>query len=73
MPCIVVNNEFAHKTLVKELGFLFIGMPRDTHSVFQKRTNTQNKRYGAEETYTELCRTVDVWITLSFQTFFLEL
>ena len=46
---------------------------RDTHLVLQKRTKSQNKRLGAQETCTNLCGTDDVWITVSFQTFFLEL
>ena len=46
---------------------------RDTHFVPQKRTNPQINRFGAQETCAELCGTVDVWITVSFQTFFLEL
>ena len=46
---------------------------RDTHFVLQKSTNPQNKRFGAQETRTELCGTVDVWITVSFEAFFLEL
>ena len=46
---------------------------RDTYFVLQKSTNQQNKHFGALETFTELCGTVDVWITLNFQTFFLEL
>ena len=46
---------------------------RHTLSVLQKSTNPQNKRFGAQETCTELCGTVDVWITVSFQTVFLEL
>ena len=46
---------------------------RDIHFVLQKSTNPQNKRFGAEETCTELCGTVDVWITMRFQTFVLEM
>ena len=46
---------------------------RDNYSVLQKSTNPQNKRFGARETCTELCGTVDVWITVSFQILLLEL
>ena len=46
---------------------------RDTHFVLQKSTDPQNKRSGAAQTCTELCGTADVWITVSFQTFFQEL
>ena len=40
---------------------------RDTHFVLRKRTNSQSKRFGAQGTCTELCGTVDVWITVSLQ------
>ena len=45
----------------------------DTDFVFQKSTNPQNKHFSAQDTCMELCGTVDVWKTVSFQTFFLEL
>ena len=46
---------------------------RDTPFVLQKSTNPQNMPFGAQENCTQLCGTVDVWITVSLQTFFLEL
>ena len=46
---------------------------RDIHFFLQESTNPQNKRFGAQETCMELCGTVDVWITVSLQNFFLEL
>ena len=46
---------------------------RYTPFVLQKYTNAQSKRFGVQEACTELCGTVDAWITLSVQTFFLEL
>ena len=46
---------------------------RDTHFVLQKSTNPQNKRFGAQEICLEMCETLDVSITVSFQIFFLEL
>ena len=39
----------------------------------QENSNTQNKRYGVQETGTEICGTVDVWITVRLQTLFSEL
>ena len=45
----------------------------DTQFVLQKSTNTQNKHFRAQETCTELSGTVEVWIAVSFQSFFLEL
>ena len=47
-----------------------MGMFRDTHFVLQK--NPQSKQLGVQETCTELCETVDVWITVSLPTFFRE-
>ena len=35
-----------------------------------KRANLESKRFGVLKTCTELCRTVDVWITVSLQKFF---
>ena len=46
---------------------------RDAHFVLQKSTNQQNKRFGEQETCTELCGTVEFWITVSVQALFLEL
>ena len=43
---------------------------RYTRFVLQISTNPQNKRIGAQEIRTESFGTVDVWITVSFQTFF---
>ena len=45
----------------------------DTHFVPKKCTNPQSKRFGVHKTCTELCRTLNVWIIVSLQTFFLEL
>ena len=44
----------------------------DTHFVLQNGTNPQNKFFGVQETCTEMCRTVDVWITVGFPTLFAE-
>ena len=41
-------------------------MFRDTNFVPQKSINPQKKRFRAQETCTELCGTVDVWIRKSF-------
>ena len=61
------------EALLRNWEFLLTSNLRDTHFVLQKSTNPQNKRFGAQKICTELCGTVDVWITMSFQTFFLEL
>ena len=44
----------------------------DANFVFQNRTNPQNRCFAVQETWTELCGTVDNWITVSLQTFLLE-
>ena len=49
------------------------GRVQDTHSVLQKSTDAQSKRFGVKESCMELCGTVDIWVTLSLQTVFLDL
>ena len=44
-----------------------------THLVFQKSTNPRTERFGVQKSCTEMCRTVDVWVTVSLQTNFLDL
>ena len=41
-----------------------MGMFRDTHFVFQKSTNPQNKLFGVQESRTEVCGTLDNCITM---------
>ena len=41
---------------------------KDIHFVLQKSTNPQRNRFGVQGICTDLCGTVDVWITVSFQT-----
>ena len=50
-----------------------MGMFRYIHFDLQKRKNLQSKQFEAQETCTELCWTMDVWITVSLPTFFPEL
>ena len=45
---------------------------RDNLFIIQEGTNTQIKRFGVHETCTEVCRRVEVWRTVSLQTFFSE-
>ena len=73
MSCLVLDIELADENVLRNWEFLLMVKFRDTHSVLQKSTNPQNKRFGAQETCMEFCGTVDVWITVSLQTFFLEL
>ena len=74
MSCIVLDIELADKNVFKALGAFMDGNVQ-WYSVrpTKKRTNPENKRFVAQENCPELCGTVDVWITVSFQTFFLEL
>ena len=73
MFCLVLDFELAVKNVIKELG-VFTGGEFDGYS-FQppEIRNPQDKRFGAQKTWMELCGTVDVWITVSFPTFFLEM
>ena len=73
MSCIVLVIEFADLKANKALGFLSMGKFRDSHFVLQKSTNPQDKRFGVQESCSELCGTVGAWITMSFPTFFLEM
>ena len=75
MSCIVLDFEVADENVVKELGVFIDGKVHGYPFRPPKKTNpnTQNNRFGAQETCAELCGTVNVWVTVSFQTFFLEL
>ena len=73
MSCIVLDIELFDKNFFKELGVPLKARFRDTHFVIKKSTNPQNKRFGEPKNCMELCGTVDVWITVGFHTFFLEL
>ena len=73
MSRIVLDIERADKNGFKELGVLNDGKDQQCSFCPLKCSNPHNKRFGAQETCTELCGTVDAWITVIFQTFFLEL
>ena len=73
MPCIVLDVELADKNLNNELGVFIDGKLQGYPFRPPKNTNPQNKRFGAQETCKELFGTVDVWVTVSFQSLFLEL
>ena len=72
MSCIVFYFELADIHVVKELGAFLMAKFRPIGFVFRKKPNPQNKPFGVQETCTELCETVVVWITVSFSTFFPE-
>ena len=56
--------------IIEELGDFLIRLFRIRHSAFQKRINPQSKPFGVQETFMESCKTVDVWIEVSFPIFF---
>ena len=72
MSSIVIDIELADNTVIKELGVFIDSKVQEYPFRPPKNTNPQNKRLGAQKTGMELCGTVDVWITVSFQTFFLS-
>ena len=39
-----------------------MGIFKDTHSVFQKRKSSQNKRFGVQEVYTAMYVKLEYWI-----------
>ena len=69
MPCILPDIKLADINVTRELG-VFIDGKVQGYSF--RPPNPQNKHFGVQETSTELCGTVDVWIIVSFPTFFLE-
>ena len=71
--CIVLDFELADKKVIKELGVFIDGKVQGHSIVLQRSTNQQIKRFGAQKTCTELSGPVDVWTTVTFQTFSLEL
>ena len=50
-----------------------MGKFRQTHFLLQESADLQYDNFGVQKGCSELCRTVDVRITLSFPTFFLEM
>ena len=73
ISCIVLDIELTDKNVIKDLGVFSDGEVQNYSFRPPKCTNPQNNRFGAQETCTELCGTMDVWVTVMFQSFFLEL
>ena len=48
-------------------------MFKNIHFVFHKSLGPKSKQFDVQETCTNFFGTVDVWITVSFPTFFLEI
>ena len=70
MSCIVLDFEVADINVFREFGFSLMEKFRDTHFALHESTNPQSKQAGVPKTWAELCRTVDVWISVSFPTLF---
>ena len=73
MSCIVLCIERAQTNTNRELGVFSQECSWKTQLVYQKSTNPRTERFGVQKTCTEMRRTVDVWVTVSLQTNFLEL
>ena len=73
MSCTVLDMELADKNINEELGVFIDGKLQGYSFRPPKKTNPQKKRFNAQETCTELCRTVNAWTTVSFQAFFPKL
>ena len=71
MSCIVLYIEFADKNISEELRDFIDGTAQGYSFSPPKNTNPQSNHLGVQETCAELCRTADVWITVSFLKFFL--
>ena len=68
---IVLCFEFADKNVINELVF-FDGIVQGYSFCPPKKYYRQGNQFVAQKTGTELCRTVDVWTTMSSPTFFPE-
>ena len=73
MSCVVIDMELTDINVIKELGVFIDGKVQAYYFCPPKKYKPTKKRFGAQETCTGLCLTIDVWITVSFQRFFLEL
>ena len=73
MSCIVLDIELADENFVKELGvFIDDKFQRYSFRPPQKYKPTKQTVW-CKKTCTKLTGTVDVWITVSFLTFFLQM
>ena len=55
ISCIVLYNELADRKVTKDLGVFIDGKVQGYSFRHPKSTNPKNKRFGAQETCTELC------------------
>ena len=70
MSCNGIAIEFPDICFSKELGVFIDGKVLVYSFRPPRKTNPLSKQFGVQETCTEMCGIVDVWITVSFPTFF---
>ena len=74
MSCIVLDIELADENVIKKsLEIFFHGKVQVYSFCPPKSTNTESKHFRVQENFTDMCGTVDVWITVSFPTFFIQM
>ena len=73
MSCIVLVFELADKNVMEELGVFIDGKVQGYSFRPLKKYKPTKYAVWLQGTCTELCETVDVWITVSFTTFFLQM
>ena len=71
--CIASDIELEDISVIRELGVFLMGLFRYNHFALRKTTNPQNQQIGVQEHCLELCGAVEVWIKVSFSTFFPEM
>ena len=73
MSCLVLDIDLADENVIKELEFSIVSKVQG-HLFRPPKTYKPTKQaFILQETCTDLCRRVDVWITVGFPTFFLEM
>ena len=75
MSRIVLDTEVGDKNVLKELGNSFDGKVQGYSFLSPKKykPTKQSKQFGVQETCTELCGTMVVWITVRLPTLSLEM
>ena len=66
MTRIVLDIRLTDTNVIKELWILLIAKFRAPCFVLRKKYKATKQALGLQEKYTDLCVTVDVWITVSF-------
>ena len=73
MSCIVLGIQLADKKVNKELGVLIDGKVRGYLFPPPKKYKPTKQAFSCTRNVLGLCGKVDAWITVSLQTFFLEM